>query len=515
MHQRLPRKCTRPPRTIDQGEPARSGRRRRRRGHLKDWAIENGASHYTTGSAAHRLTAEKHDSLRRAGREQGGVVFNFSGADLVQGEPDASSFPSGASARPSRPAAIRRGTRPVPPSSCGATTTSPSCIPTAFVSGPAEALDTRSRCSARSRRVAPGDARAQDLRHRLGVRRVYTTSARNRNTSSSDRDSTTSGRPGHLRALAVRRQAAQGPAARGSLLRHHPAAGVAFMSESERELYRLGVRSRPGTTRWRPASTRSPRCSSEPHRERSPDADHGDLEAGGPATGSRRCCTRSRSPASTLRQAQQLVDEHRHGRQPARSSGRHPHQHAVPGVPGGDHPGSGRARRPAAGVDRLGGQRPPAGRQRSAAGHHLHLSWGRCWATSWSRWRRGCPSGPSAAAPSISAPRRCPSCRVTRATATGPRRSRSPATSSNSARWARAPASRGPTRAQHHRAESLDHVATQLEKAVGAKPSPARLQQGVLSVLKRLIKEHKRVIFDGDNYSEEWHAEADRRGLPT
>src|SRR5204863_8803365 len=44
-------------------------------------------------------------------------------------------------------------------------------------------------------------------------------------------------------------------------------------------------------------------------------------------------------------------------------------------------------------------------------------------------------------------------------------------------------------------AESLDHVATQLEKAVGAKPSAARLQQGVLSVRKRLIKEHKRVIF--------------------
>jgi glutamine synthetase len=63
-------------------------------------------------------------------------------------------------------------------------------------------------------------------------------------------------------------------------------------------------------------------------------------------------------------------------------------------------------------------------------------------------------------------------------------------------------------------AESLDFVAGQLEKAVGANPSPARLQQGVLAVLKRLIKEHKRVIFDGDNYSEEWHAEAGRRGLP-
>jgi glutamine synthetase len=63
-------------------------------------------------------------------------------------------------------------------------------------------------------------------------------------------------------------------------------------------------------------------------------------------------------------------------------------------------------------------------------------------------------------------------------------------------------------------AESLDYMATALERAVGAHPSPARLVQGVLSVLKRVIKEHKRVIFDGDNYSEEWHAEAARRGLP-
>src|SRR6476646_12015652 len=62
---------------------------------MKDWAIENGATHYThwfqplTG-----LTAEKHDSLA-APDGAGGVVFNFSGSDLVQGAPDASSFPSG------------------------------------------------------------------------------------------------------------------------------------------------------------------------------------------------------------------------------------------------------------------------------------------------------------------------------------------------------------------------------------------------------------------------------------
>jgi glutamine synthetase len=63
-------------------------------------------------------------------------------------------------------------------------------------------------------------------------------------------------------------------------------------------------------------------------------------------------------------------------------------------------------------------------------------------------------------------------------------------------------------------AESLDYVATELEKAVGAKPTAARLQAGVINVLKKIIKQHKRVFFDGDNYSEDWHQEAARRGLP-
>ncbi|HET7424958.1 MAG TPA: glutamine synthetase type III, partial [Gemmatimonadales bacterium] len=63
-------------------------------------------------------------------------------------------------------------------------------------------------------------------------------------------------------------------------------------------------------------------------------------------------------------------------------------------------------------------------------------------------------------------------------------------------------------------AESLDYVATELEKGLGAKPTPVRLQQTVIAVLKKLIKQHKRVLFDGDNYAEEWHEEAERRGLP-
>jgi glutamine synthetase len=63
-------------------------------------------------------------------------------------------------------------------------------------------------------------------------------------------------------------------------------------------------------------------------------------------------------------------------------------------------------------------------------------------------------------------------------------------------------------------AESLDFIASELEKSVGGKASPAKLQEAVLKVLKKEIKEHKKVIFDGDNYSSDWHKEAAKRGLP-
>ena len=62
---------------------------------MKDWAIEQGATHFThwfqpmTG-----ITAEKHDSFISPTAD-GGVIMEFSGKELIQGEPDASSFPSG------------------------------------------------------------------------------------------------------------------------------------------------------------------------------------------------------------------------------------------------------------------------------------------------------------------------------------------------------------------------------------------------------------------------------------
>jgi glutamine synthetase len=63
-------------------------------------------------------------------------------------------------------------------------------------------------------------------------------------------------------------------------------------------------------------------------------------------------------------------------------------------------------------------------------------------------------------------------------------------------------------------AESLDYVATALERAVGKSGDPGRLQAAVRTLLQKIVKEHKRVLFDGDGYTKEWHAEAKKRGLP-
>ena len=63
---------------------------------MKEWAIEKGATHYShwfqplTG-----VTAEKHDAFITAPMDNGKVLMSFSGKELIKGEPDASSFPSG------------------------------------------------------------------------------------------------------------------------------------------------------------------------------------------------------------------------------------------------------------------------------------------------------------------------------------------------------------------------------------------------------------------------------------
>jgi glutamine synthetase len=63
-------------------------------------------------------------------------------------------------------------------------------------------------------------------------------------------------------------------------------------------------------------------------------------------------------------------------------------------------------------------------------------------------------------------------------------------------------------------AESLDVVATALEKKAGKNPTPAKLETAVKSVLQEIVKKHRRVCFDGNGYSKEWHETAAKRGLP-
>jgi glutamine synthetase len=60
-------------------------------------------------------------------------------------------------------------------------------------------------------------------------------------------------------------------------------------------------------------------------------------------------------------------------------------------------------------------------------------------------------------------------------------------------------------------ADALDAICTPVEKAVA---DGKDLGEALQDVLSTVIKEHKRILFDGDNYSQDWHAEAERRGLP-
>ena len=106
---------------------------------MKNWALENGATHFThwfqplTG-----VTAEKHDSFITPSSD-GGVIMEFSGKELIKGEPDASSFPSGGL----RATFEARGYTAWDPTSYAFIKDHTLCIPTAFCSFSGEALDKK------------------------------------------------------------------------------------------------------------------------------------------------------------------------------------------------------------------------------------------------------------------------------------------------------------------------------------------------------------------------------------
>jgi glutamine synthetase len=519
MRQRLPKEVYRSLlRTIDHGQPLDPAVADVVAASMKDWAIENGASHYThwfqplTG-----LTAEKHDSL--AGPDgSGGVVFNFSGSELVQGEPDASSFPSGGlratfEARgytawdATSPAFLMRGENNVT-----------LCIPTAFVSWTGEALDTKipllrsvealSRQAMRILKIFGTDQ---------GVSRIVTTVGPEQEYFLVDRELYYR-RPD---LLTCERTLFGAKPPKGQQLEDHyfgtiPPRVLAFMAESERELYRLGV----------PVKTR--------HNEVAP----GQYEIAPLFEASHIASDHQMLLMETLKRVAP-----RYGLQALL------HEKPFAGVNGsGKH--NNWSMSTDTGVNLLDPQDETHTNMQflvflcaTIRAVDLHADLLRASIASAANDHR---LGANEAPPAIISvflgkmltdileqveaglPKRTIQGGIMDLGAktlpmlprhSGDRNRTSPFAFTGNKFEFRAVGSSASiawpnTVLNTIVAESLDHVAGELEKAVGAKPTPAKLQLGVIAVLKRLISDHKRVIFDGDNYSEEWHAEADRRGLP-
>jgi glutamine synthetase len=519
MRARLPREVYRSlVRTIDRGEPLDPAVADVVAASMKDWAIENGATHYThwfqplTG-----LTAEKHDSL--AGPDgNGGVVFNFSGAELVQGEPDASSFPSGGiratfEARgytawdATSPAFLMRGDNNVT-----------LCIPTAFVSWTGEALDTK----------IPLLRSVEALSHQAmrilrlfgtdkGVTRVYTTVGPEQEYFLIDRELYFQ-RPD---LVTSERTLFGARPPKGQQLEDHyfgtiPPRVLAFMSEAEKELYRLGV----------PVKTR--------HNEVAP----GQYEIA-PLF----------EPSHIASDHQMLIMETLKRVAPRYGLQALLHEKPFAGVNGsGKHNNWSMATD--TGVNLLDPQDETHTNLQflvflvaTIRAVDLHADLLRASiASAANDHRLGANEAPPAIisvflgkmlSDILEQVEKGPPERTLRGGTldlgaktlpqlprhSGDRNRTSPFAFTGNKFEFRAVGSTASiawpnTVLNTIVAESLDYVATELEKAAGAVPSPAKLQRAALGLLKRLIKEHKRIIFDGDNYSEEWHAEAARRGLP-
>jgi glutamine synthetase len=519
MRQRLPKEIYRSLlRTIDNGDSLDPQVADVVASAMKDWAIENGATHYThwfqplTG-----LTAEKHDSLI-APDGQGGVIFNFSGAELVQGEPDASSFPSGGlratfEARgytawdPTSPAFLMRGENNVT-----------LCIPTAFVSWTGEALDTKipllrsmealSEQALRILRIFGTDK---------GVNKVVTTVGPEQEYFLVDRELYFA-RPD---LLTCERTLFGARPPKGQQLEDHyfgtiPARVLAFMSEAERELYRLGV----------PVKTR--------HNEVAP----GQYEIAPLFETSHIASDHQMVMMETLKRVAKRYGLeallHEKPFAGVNGSGKHNNWSMATdtGVnlldPQDDthtnmqflvflvaviravdlHADLLRASIASAGNDhRLGANEAPPAIISIFLGDMLTDILAQVEQGLPKRTLRGGTLDLGATTlpqlPRHSGDRN----RTSPFAFTGNKFEFRAVGSSASIAWPN-------TVLNTITAESLDYIATELERAIGSKPTPAKLQAAVLSVLKKAIKQHKRVIFDGDNYSSDWHEQAERRGLP-
>ena len=157
--------------TIDEGAQLDLGVANAVAAAMKDWAVAHGATHYThwfqplTG-----ITAEKHDSFISPSPD-GGVIMEFSGKELIKGEPDASSFPSGGL----RATFEARGYTAWDPTSYAFVKDKTLYIPTAFCSYGGEALDKKTPLLRSMEALNKQALRILRLFGRDDAKRVYTT----------------------------------------------------------------------------------------------------------------------------------------------------------------------------------------------------------------------------------------------------------------------------------------------------------------------------------------------------
>jgi glutamine synthetase len=518
MQQRLPKEVfKRLQRTINHGEPLDAALADVVASAMKEWAMERGATHYThwfqplTG-----LTAEKHDAFL-VPDGHGGAVSEFTGSALVQGEPDASSFPSGGL----RATFEARGytawdcTSPVFLNRNNGTATL--CIPTAFVSWTGEALDKKtpllrsmdvvSEQAIRILKVFGTDQGVTRVAATLGCEQEYFLIDR---AFYFDRDD--------LRACDRTLFGAKPP--KGQQLEDHyfgsiPTRVMGFMAEAEQELYRLGV----------PVKTR--------HNEVAP----GQFELAPIFETANVACDHQMLVMETLKRVAP-----RYGLQCIL------HEKPFAGINGSGkhcnwsmstntganlldprdethtnmqflvflcaviravdlHADLLRASVASAANDhRLGANEAPPAIMSVFLGDMLtdiieQLEGGKASKTiKGGKLDLGASTLPQI--PRHSGDRN----RTSPFAFTGNKFEFRAVGSSAAAAW---PA----TVLNTIVAESLDYMATELEKAVG-KGGEAKLESAVRTLLQKTVKQHKRVLFDGDGYTKEWHAQAAKRGLP-
>ena len=479
---------------------------------VKEWALAHGATHYThwfvpmTGS-----TAEKHDSFL-APTGDGQTIAEFSGKNLVQGEPDASSFPSGGI----RATFEARGytawdvTSPiflqVEPN--GVTLT----IPTAYVSFTGEALDHKIPLLRSQEALGKQALRVLRWFGNETVNRVFTNIG-----------------PEQEYFLVDRRLAEQRPdllltgrtlfgaaSPKGQELEDQYFGPIrerilAFMMDLDRELWRLGIPAKTRHNEVAPAQFEM----APVYEATSVGSDHNMIVM----STMRRLALQHglmflihEKPFAGINGSgkhnnwSMATDEGENLLDP----GNDPHANAqflaflsavIRGV--NVHADLLRASIADAGNDhRLGANEAPPAIVSIFLGSQLEdvieqLEQG---AASASKKGGDLQLGRHLAAG--------PARRTTR-TATGPRRSPSPATSSNSGRSARRPRSTG------RRRSSTPPSPTRSSSSRTPSTSSSRAtSRDLTTILSGIVKDNKQVLFGGNNYSEEWHAEAARRGLP-